>query len=299
MNLVQFSKNKADVRRMQECLQLAGYLDPEFVVNRDFTVGYKPVDGILGPNTEGAFRAWDKNCIDGGVVRGDDGPKNAIDLLLAHQPNLVLTEGDSASMIVKAMQDAGYYISLNPETLNIVYLEGVSDQTNWMFTINDNAVDYWNDLRLLIRILPNGTPVIAHGWQATTGPGKPYIDNPMNPYGAARIAFGQYKAWVDGLHKGIQPALQQNGPIIVCRDLNKDGQRDGDRRHIVMSTVNQHTTSMSYTGNEVGKWSAGCLVGKSYSGHMDFMETIRKDARYVSNKAYQFITTVLDGKLIF
>lgn len=292
MNLVQFSKNKADVRRMQECLSLAGYLDPEFVVNRDFTVGYKPVDGIFGPNTEGAFREWLRPI-------GDEFEKDAIDLLMKAGTNLVLTVNDPASMIIQAMQDAGYYVSMNPNTFNIVYIEGVTCENKDSFVLNDNAVDGWNDLRLLIKILPNGTPVISHAWEATTGPGKPYIDNPMNPYGAARIQFGQYKAWVDGWHKGAQPALQQNGPIVVCRDLNKDGQRDGDRKYIVMYTVNQHTTSVGYTGDKVGRYSAGCLVGRSPSGHMDFMAVIRKDARYVSNKAYQFITTVLDGKLIF
>lgn len=298
MNLRQLSADKPLVKKIQECLTLAGYLDPEFLVNKDLTVGYKPADGVLGPNTEAALHSYFQIIHDKALEFVDN--KDVYDTLLRHNPILYLnTVGTAAEKILVAMLERGYYISRNPGTYNIVYLEGVTRLEDGTFQLNDNAVDGWNDLRMLINIDHDGCPQISGCWQATTGPGKPYIDNPMNPDGAARIKFGQYKAWIYGKHKGTQTALQQNGPIVVCRDLNKDGQREGDREFLSMVTINQHTTSYHFNGEKVGPHSAGCLVGRFYHEHHNFMTDIREDSRYQRNNAYQFITTVMDGKWIF
>ncbi|MFN8642654.1 MAG: hypothetical protein U0802_13755 [Candidatus Binatia bacterium] len=57
----------------------------------------------------------------------------------------------------------------------------------------------------------------------------------MDPEGAARIAFGQYKAWTVGLHHPGQPgeheALVQVG-TIAYRDLSQDFSRNGDRTNV-------------------------------------------------------------------
>lgn len=296
MNIVEFAKKRADVRRLQETLMVHEYLDPEFIVNRDMSVGYKPADGIFGPNTEAAFRNFVFNNYPGAIVIDtDDFPDDIIDFIARWQPPFMQDRTSPAAKIIQAMRERFMHFCQSPDGFNIIYLEGVNPD----FTLNDNKVDEWNDLRLLIRIKKDGTPVIESCHVATTGPGLPYIMDPMNPYGAARIAFGQYKSWIMGYHKGRQRALQQSAPIVVFRDLNKDGERAGDRKFIAPATINQHTTSINFNSPNVGRHSAGCLVGKDWIEHFDFIKLLEMDYRYVSNKSYQFITTVLDGKEIF
>ena len=115
--------------------------------------------------------------------------------------------------------------------------------------------------------------------------------NPTNPRGAARIEFGQYDAWQVGMHRGNHEALvQTGGEVTVCRDLNKDGVRTGDKRDTGSFGINQH---WGYDLPEVDRASAGCLVGQSKTGHKDFMAIVKSDPRYKANRKYVFSTAVL------
>jgi hypothetical protein len=128
-------------------------------------------------------------------------------------------------------------------------------------TPNADRLDEWNDRRLIIEFV-EGVPYIFGNWAATTEPGRWYTLNPMNRQGAARIAFGQYRAWRMGMHgsgKTRHEALVQVNPIRVCRDLNKDAIRTGDKLD---------------TG----------LFG-----------ILKQDARYLSNPQYTFTTNVIPG----
>lgn len=187
--------------------------------------------------------------------------------------------------ILDYMTRQGYLIN----DCNIVYIEGVDPDT---FALNDDALDYWNDTRNII--LSDGT--ILMSCSATTEPGKYYTENPLNPSGAARIAFGQHKdAWAFGNHKD-QKALVQVGEITVFRDFNEDGLRTGDKTYTGLFGINQHTTASNALGmcpEEVGRWSAGCLVGKVPRTHYEiFLPTLRKFNYPVWD------TTVLDGTLL-
>ena len=187
--------------------------------------------------------------------------------------------------ILEYMQSKNYEI----KDLNIIYIEGVNPDT---FALNSDTENYWNDTRNLI--LEDGTVVMSA--QATTEPGTYYTDNPLNPKGAARIAFGHYKeAWAFGMHKK-QKALVQVGEITVHRDLNKDGVRTGDKTYTGLFEINQHTTGDSpYASipDLVGRWSAGCLVGKVPKTHYEiFLPTLRQFGYPVWD------TTVLDGSLL-
>lgn len=164
---------------------------------------------------------------------------------------------------------------------NIVYIEGVDPDT---FALNDDAIDLWNDTRNVIR--DDGT--ILMSCSATTEPGLYYTDNPMNPKGAARIAFGQYlDAWTFGDHHG-QDALIQCGALKVYRDANKDGFRTGDSVDEGDDFgIDQHTTCDAPP--TIGRWSAGCLVGLHPETHAKFMQLCRDSGRD------RFDTTVLDG----
>ncbi len=198
---------------------------------------------------------------------------------------------DIASRIVKYL-----LLFTNPKEYNIVYIEGIN--ADW--TLNNDAPNEFNDRRIVIEVV-NGVPKIVDNWEATTEPGKYYTYNPMNPKGAARIQFGQYKAWAVGTHGTAEPheALVQVGDITVCRDFNKDFTRTGDKLDTGDNFyVNQHY-GFDYPRNDIRLASAGCLVGRTREGHREFMAIIKQDRRYVANRKYVFYTSVIPGDDLF
>ncbi|MBR0692937.1 glycosyl hydrolase 108 family protein [Bradyrhizobium lablabi] len=197
---------------------------------------------------------------------------------------------DLANLVVAAMERKGYQVDRGPGQLNIVYVEGMNPDG----TPNNDEANKWNDLRLLIRF-EGGLPKIVGKWAATTEPGRYWTENPLSPLGAARIAFGQYSSWQVGMHHADKPSghealVQTGGLVTVCRDLNKDGLRTGDRCQTGIFGINQH---WGFDLAEVDKASAGCLVGQSKDGHREFMALVKSDPRYQANQKYVFATAVL------
>lgn len=177
------------------------------------------------------------------------------------------------------------YLGFPIEEFNIIYLEGLSASNA---ELNNDALDFWNDTRAVI----NSAGEVLHFSQATTEPGRYYTDNPLNANGAARIALGYHKeCWCFGNHKG-QDALVQCGAIKVFRDLNKDGFRVGDKQFTGSDYgLNQHTTNGD--GSEsIGRWSAGCLVGRWPATHAKFMALCRASGKK------RFSTIVLDASAL-
>ncbi|MEA5506027.1 peptidoglycan-binding domain-containing protein [Halotia wernerae UHCC 0503] len=206
------------------------------------------------------------------------------------QPPLKLGN-DIASRIVKYMLAENYQVFTAPKEYNIVYIEGMNG--NW--SLNSDASNQFNDRRIVIEVV-DGVPKIVDHWQATSEPGAYYTYNPMNPEGAARIKFGQYKAWAVGMHGNADrhEALVQVRPITVYRDFNKDFQRTGDKTDIGFFYVNQHW-GYDAPSNDIKNASAGCLVGRMRQGHREFMAIIKQDRRYVANNDYVFYTTIIPG----
>ena len=125
--------------------------------------------------------------------------------------------------IISYMEAQEYSIFRKSREKNIIYIEG-ADKNG---TINSDKSNHFNDLRLVFAFNKNGEAVIEGAWEGTTEPGYYYTDNPMNPNGAARIAFGQYEAWQVGIHGNSDPheALVQVGLVRVHRDYNRDMMR--------------------------------------------------------------------------
>jgi hypothetical protein len=196
---------------------------------------------------------------------------------------------DFLSRIVQAQIKLGMKVFINPGELNIVYVEGC----DFSGTPNKDTMNEWNDIRLVYRIDKN-SPKLLGAWKATTEPGWKYTASPLNPAGAFRIAFGQYKAWQVGWHKNHE-ALVQVENVKGYRDRNKDGFRTGDLPVTGLFGINQH---WGYDMPQVDGASAGCLVGQSKSGHLEFMGIIKSDIRYLSDNKYIFWTSVLDGSKI-
>lgn len=200
---------------------------------------------------------------------------------------LALTN-DFASNIIRYLLATDCWVPVGPNAFTIVYLEGVEADGR----INSDAPNEWNDRRIVIEI-PVGFPQIRGDWAATSEPGSYYTHNRMNPAGAARIKFGQYKAWIMGYH-GFNPyeALEQVSSIPVFRDDNEDYIRPGDRITHGVIGANQHH---GYNAALVDGNSAGCLVGQSIEGHEEFIKILKSDRRYQASKDYVFYTAVIPG----
>jgi putative chitinase len=210
------------------------------------------------------------------------------------RPAQPLAASDLAGRIIAAMERKGYSVDRGPGELNIVYVEGMNADG----TANNNEANKWNDLRMVIRF-DNGAPKIVSVWAATTEPGRYWVEHAASErareLGTARIEFGQYKAWQVGMHHANKPSghealIQTGGPVTVCRDLNKDGLRTGDKRDTGDFGINQH---WGYNLAEVDNASAGCLVGQSMDGHRAFIALVKSDPRYQADHGHVFATAVL------
>jgi putative peptidoglycan binding protein len=271
--------SKEEGNELQQRLISIGLLDP-------------PADGAIGQVTRWALGAF---CKAAGLPFNDALTTRIWDTLRSDAAAALFPLNASgpafAARLVRAMQARGDFIARHPDCGNIVYVEG--RDTNGQE--NDDAPNKFNDSRFVIRIGPGGVPEFRGSWEATTEPGRYYTINPMNVKGAARIAFGQYKAWVVGTHARNHEALVQAGDITVHRDLNKDYKRTGDKLDTGANfAVNQHW-GYDLPKNDIGRASAGCLVGRSKQGHRDFMKIVKSDPRYKASHGYRFMTSVLAG----
>lgn len=208
-----------------------------------------------------------------------------------------MTQEQASGAIVAYMTQKKYIVDTTAGQLNIVYLEGLNPD----FTLNPDAADGWNDLSLILNHNQDGQPVIVYSATCTTEPGRAatFDADARKVGGVARIAFGQYAAWRMGFHKAARlldthPALVQCAPLPVHRDRNFDGKRTGDPMGWA-SGLNQHGTSANYAGGPVSKWSAGCLVRQWWPDHLKFIELLKTDPRYISNKRFVFSSTIIDG----
>jgi hypothetical protein len=267
-------------RELQERLGLIGILDP-------------PADGSFGPVSLWAIQQF--------LRKLDFAAKTAIDASIAEEllseEALTLfpvqTTDSLAGRIVHALQDSGHWMCRHPDCINIVYIEGMDLDG----TPNVDAPNEFNDLRLLLRINRAGKPDIMEAWEATTEPGTHFtLIEKLDPRGAARIAFGQYKSWSVGTHmagrSSAHEALVQTAPIRVHRDLNADFERKNDELFEGLFGINQHW-GFDMPKSDIGRASAGCLVGRTKTGHRAFMSLLKADPRYLANHSYRFLTTVL------
>ncbi|MDZ8053682.1 MAG: peptidoglycan-binding domain-containing protein [Aulosira sp. ZfuVER01] len=267
-------------RQIQVLLIGLGLLDP-------------PADGKFGPVSAAALTTFQELTKSGeSDYLGAVTAKNLIETKPEELPEPPLKLSNSiASRIVKYLQAKNYQVFTGARQYNIVYIEGMNE--DW--SLNSDTPNQFNDRRIVIEIV-EGVPKIVNHWQATTEPGSYYTYNPMNPAGAARIKFGQYKSWAVGYHGNADrhEALIQVAPITVHRDFNKDFQRTGDKLDTGLFQVNQHW-GYDAPVNDIKNASAGCLVGRRRDGHREFMAIIKQDRRYLANKDYVFYTTVIPG----
>jgi peptidoglycan hydrolase-like protein with peptidoglycan-binding domain len=254
-----------------------------------------PTDGKFGPQSQNALRLFAKRV---GVELADYVKADlASELLAAEVESLypITPETDLAGKIFSYMQLKNYWFARPAGYLNIVYVEGMDGNGE----LNANQPNQFNDRRLIISI-EDEKPKIIGSWEATTEPGKYYTEQPPVHGGVARIALDQFKSWHVGIHTGLsgsddQEALVQFEDISIFRDLNKDYQRAGDLKYTGYFAINQHH-GHDRPLSDIGKVSAGCLVGRTKAGHQQFMQLIKSDPRYIVHNGYRFMTTVISGQ---
>ncbi len=266
---------------IQKCLVWLRLLDP-------------PADGRFGPISTEALQEFQQymDCPQVGVLDNETAKKlietDPDELLEALELKLRPGE-DLAGRIIKYMLLKKYHVAIRPKEYNIVYVEGINGDG----TLNTDLPNKFNDRRIVIEI-DDGIPIIVGNWQATTEPGTYYTDHPLNPRGAARIKFDQFKSWRVGYHKNQYPALRQVQALTVHRDRNRDGFRTSDSLHTGLFGINQHHANDA-PRHDIGRWSAGCLVGRAKAEHKKFMDIIMEDRRYKLNNNYLFETAIIPG----
>ena len=279
--LAELSNKPGLAKAIQWRLSELGYLDP-------------PADGKFLQVSHWALGEF---CDQNGVSLSGGFTNSVAQRLLA--PTTLLPEvsasGNWFGKVIDYMNKKKYFICRHPDCKNIIYLEGVNPDGS----LNDDIRNVFNDLRIVFTVDKNGKPDFSSSiWEGTTEPGDFWTFHPMNPKGAARIAFNQYKAWVVGTHKAGTPqaheALTQAEPVSVHRDLNMDFKRPGDKLDTGDFGINQHWGYDAPLG-DLGNTSAGCLVGRTKAGHRKFMELVKDDPRYKVNNSYKFVTAVMPG----
>lgn len=181
-------------------------------------------------------------------------------------------------------------LAVGDDVINIVYVAGVDPDG----TPNKNRFNAFDDLRMLVRVKPDGTIEVVDKWEATIETGRYYTEHPIagDGKGAARIKFGYWKSWQVGLHRGYEALAQTGDKVGVYRDNNKDYSREGDPLDTGYFGINQHHGGDAPRDN-IGYHSAGCLVGRTVAGHQRFMQLIKTDRRYQENKKVVIDTWVL------
>jgi hypothetical protein len=267
-------------RQVQDRLAQFGILDP-------------PADGHFGPVSQWALGQFMRRV--GTPNKPSLDPSTATSMLQSSAQDLfpLNPTASLAGQITQGLIAGDHWICRHPDCVNIVYVEGLDANG----TPNDDAPNIFNDLRLALRISKAGHPEIVGAWEATSEPGRFHtIVKKLDPRGAARIAFGQYKAWAVGTHnvgkKSAHEALVQTKPIKVHRDLNEDFERTGDAVIEGVFGINQHS-GFDQPKQDIGATSAGCLVGRTKTGHREFMALCKTDARFVASHGYCFMTAVM------
>ena len=113
----------------------------------------------------------------------------------------------------------------------------------------------------------------------------------MEPGGAFHIALGQQTAWIMGQYH-VQTALKQVRDLVGTRDLHKDFKRQGDP--VKGDFGVHHHWGYNFPKDNAGKSSAGCQVGRTETGHNEFINILKHDERYIQDHDFVWTSTVLE-----
>lgn len=195
----------------------------------------------------------------------------------------------SLQNIIKTAQSKGYTIDKRPFKLNLIGVRNLAATSQKKF--DDVIAFFYYD--------QNGK-LVGKVATATTDPSTYWLNEPMNPKGAAILKAGEYKdAYGIGLHRGEYKALTQQKPVTVIRD--------NDRNNIInylSSTqtgiygINIHRASLTKdNATDIGRDSAGCQVfqnASDFNSMMAMAETSR--GKYGNKFSYILIDELEEVK---
>ena len=136
-----------------------------------------------------------------------------------------------------------------------------------------------------------------HCFDATTDPGKHWVENIMREEGVAVLKENQYRgSHKIGLHQGKYEALRQQKPVQVYRDNDLDGNYDlleeNIQEGIFGINIHRATKWEGKKSTQIDKWSAGCQVIAANDDFRLFMEICNKAKDAWSNSfTYTLINT--------
>jgi hypothetical protein len=190
------------------------------------------------------------------------------------------------SRIVAAMAARNYTIAVGSDVVNIVYIEGCEPDG----TPNANRTNAFDSVRIVLRVLSDGSAKILGVWDAITHAGMYFEVHRMNPAGAFHIALGQQTCWQMGTYHDIE-ALVQSAPITGTRDAANNFKCEGPAVRGDFGV--HHHWGYNYPKDDVGRSSAGCQVGRTKIGHNQFIALLKTDARYKADDGFMWSSTVM------
>lgn len=193
-------------------------------------------------------------------------------------------KGDLAQIIVDVCIENDISLRRGNNQLNLVAIEGF----NKSGTFNEDTPDKWNDMFYVIEFLMGKPQLVFHAI-CTTEPGDYYTRNPLNHNGAARLDLGYHKnLWQLGYHRGYRALVQGDNVARLVRDRNKNHKRDEQVSYEQWNGINLHTTKTTgwkghYSESSIGRWSAGCVVIKSFQKFQKLMKVITQSIEVIGN----------------
>ena len=151
--------------------------------------------------------------------------------------------------ILQAVQAKGYAVFTNGDyNLNITGIRSpqrVANAFDDRLCVTYKVNDIWT----------------TETYEITTDPGSPYLLKPINNYGCAVLAPGQWRGcYTIGKHRGQYLALVQSGKVKVFRDNNRDNVIDMDPDTIQEGYFGINIHKRDATSDTVNGASAGCQV---------------------------------------
>lgn len=164
----------------------------------------------------------------------------------------------SADLLIEFIAWLGYTPNTEPGQAVILAIQGCTAE-NGVLTLNDNAMDVFNDTILLLEAQENGE-IRARAWQGTIDPGRQRAGADVPSAGLAHITFGMHE-YVKGFHhhNPEKSAFRaRNERNRVWRDRAQDGKfTDGDVVEEGAFGVNIHAGGRSI--DHIGDYSQGCI----------------------------------------
>jgi hypothetical protein len=183
--------------------------------------------------------------------------------------------------LIKTAKSKGYTIDTRPFALNLIGIRNskATDQN----TFDDNIAYFYydGDGELRGKIAP-----------ATTDPSTFYLENPMNPLGAAILKSGEYRdTWRIGLHKGKYEALVQSEPVVTIRDDDRNSYINYFAETSEgLYGINIHKASRKDNVAFIDKDSAGCQVFRDEKDFNEMMSLAKiSKAKYGNTFSYILI----------